>query len=431
VSGTAAGQRLGAAVTIDYPFILAGRPGAALANGAAVLYEVMGSPPASLTLRDTLLGPASSNMGQNVSMSAAYALISGAEDALVWINNGSASVRNYQIREIAPSVPYSFPAFSSGDVSQQGGVAGIGNGPPTPGSAYIIRNPMVDEFLFDGLLLAPAGGDTSDTYIDIRRTREFLFAGNPIQDRAINYRFPAGFGVKQQAVGNSYPYKYMQRSLPCNAVGESVGSVFGALGINGTDYAVYAYDITKRTDPNPYRPLADGYSFVAADLDYSLWIAVAAEKYVDIGSCDTFTVSDVIAPVNGVITGLPAYVRAQKRVKLPDRDGAALFARVMVNNPYPREVNINDIRYAETGGAILTLAQAETNGRILSRFYVYDVNVDPAQQIPSGQYYRVLAPNTPPFGNTLQAQEGFWVRVLANGVTGAATTHALLMPQVE
>jgi hypothetical protein len=219
-------------------------------------------------------------------------------------------------------------------------------------------------------------------------------------------------------------------------------------GVNG-DFVVYGYNPAIARSANPYRLLQGTYEFGtnAGDANWSVWLAVdgATEpdpglpvptgEYASVSDCASFSQPDTyvtaLSPAAPVPTvgGVPARVKAQKNVPLIDALGTApdKFARVMVNNPFPREVFASDIRYSDHNGNVETLAQAEAHQELLATLYVYDDGFT----IPSGQKYRAItASGTPPFQNRIEAQEGFWVRVLQNGVN-TPSPHFLIMPQTE
>ena len=355
-------------------------------------------------------------MGREVSLSQQVALVSSDTNAYSFQNT---------------SVPWSFTAVGGpfvsggGDVSQDNGIAAIGvNNPPTfQGQSY--RNVLTDTPVTNAVIANPGVdyGLPNNSLVgdDIRLTRESLWFADPGNDRALLYQYPAGLGARL-----TVPYGFAQRSIPCNAEGKTVGELFGYLGVNNTDFVVYLFDETKRTNAQPYKKLADSYVFTAADAKYSIFIAVRVPQYVSIASCTGFTAPTVVG--TAVVSGSVAFVdtiAAQKNLALPVYVNEA-GSRLMVNNPFPRTVRAADIRFTQAPGAAtpLTLQAADTANYLGQTLYVYDPN----STIPTGQNYRAITPNgTPPFQDRIQGYEGFWVRLKAN----STSNPVLIMPQPE
>ncbi|WP_191621159.1 hypothetical protein [Marinihelvus fidelis] len=429
--GSFAGDLLGYAVTVDHPYILVGAPGTGAggvddSQGAAFVYHLNGG---GLVQTNILPVGGSDSVGREVSLSAAFAMVSSDTDAFVWENTGDASSRNYDV--LAQTVG----GIHGGDVSQSAGVGFYGRRLPGLVGATAVRDPVNDDYTFVGFnvpaALDYAGDNVDEIGVDIRADRESLFFANSAEDRAIVYRYPAGFGGYAETA-----YTYYQRSVPCNVVGQTVANVFGYLGTSagsgGVDYDIYLYDPSDVTDSTPYVQLDDNYMFTTADAAYSIWLAVAdGGKYTPIGSCTGFTVPDYLLAQAGN-TPFVDNIMASVIIELPDADtdpnGGDDFARAMINMPFPRAVRMADIRYVNQSGFVVTLAEADASNDLSSTFYVYDPN----STIPSGQNYRAItAGGTPPFEDRIHGYEGFWVKVEQNGVNNGLDTHALQMPQPE
>ncbi len=435
-NGSGAFANVGQSITTDWPFVLVGAPGVfdvgngGVANGAGVTFEAVNNDADAqvdvLADRQFLYGPDNAMLGSNVSMSADFVQVSGPENAYVFDNSDDAASRDYVIRE-AGGIPVAFPSNGGGDVSQSFGVASFSEqlGATNEGIAYLLRDPVTDDFHDDAILLVPGViGDTSDIHEDIRLVRESIWFANPLENRAFLYEYPAGFGAKTE------PMTYVQRSIPCDTGMHTVAEVFADLGTNGIDYAVYRYDDTGVTDDHPYEQMVDMATF---DPNTSVWLITANGGYAAVNVCDGFSEADFwgAAVVGGVDL---ERVKAQKAVALPDAqpdpDTGEVFARVMINNPYPREVHMGDIRYQAPDGTVKTLQTAQVDDEVSATFYIYDQD---NPNIPSGQNYRAITTTAPPLGGTIKPQQGVWVRVMENGTnTGQSLfSHHLLMPVVE
>jgi hypothetical protein len=417
--GLAGGDQLGYAVTVSGTYILIGAPGRGTGGvndspGAAYLFELLANN--TVTLRQTIAVTGSNSLGREVSLSQQIALISSDTNAYSYQNT---------------AVPWNFTAAGGpfvsggGDVSQDNGIAAIGVNNPATYQGHSYRNVLTDTPLTDAVIANPGVdyglADPSLVGDDIRLTRESLWFADPGNERALLYQYPAGLGARM-----TVPYGFAQRSIPCNAEGKTVGEVFGYLGVNNTDFVVYLFDETKRTNAQPYKKLADSYVFTAADAKYSIFIAVRVPQYVSVDSCTGFTVPTVVG--SAVTSGSVPFVdtiAAQRYLALPSYVDEA-GSRLMVNNPFPRTVRAADIRFIHLPAASseLTLQAADAANYLAQTLYVYDPN----STIPTGQNYRAITPNgTPPFQDRIQGYEGFWVRLKA----AATSNPVLIMPQPE
>jgi len=423
-TGTVSNAGLGNAVTINAvgttAYIMVGGPGYG-GNGRVFVVEIGGT----LSLRETLVPAGAApgeDVGQDLSLSDRYALASGLNNAYVWENTGTAASPLYGAN---PSVEVS---TGGGDVSQSAFIAAFGEGGGLFSGAQVLRDPLLDSGRSEEVIVdtGALGGDQSDVGGDIRLIRESLWFANGAADRAILARFPGGFGRRLDEA-----FRYEQLSLPCDAVGKSVSQVFGSLGSSagsgGADFDLWIYDPADVTTGRPYRRLDDGYVFSAADADFALWMAVATPGYVAPEDCNGFSLPDTVY-ASPRPNGLPDNVRAHKDVTLPppalDPRTGDTFARVLVNNPFPRGVAVEDLRYRNAAGVVKDLAQAEADGELAAILYIYD----PDNAGSTTQGYRPVTPSgTPPFNDRVEAHEGFWVRVLDNGAAG----QVLQVPLVE
>lgn len=417
--GLVAGDQLGYSVMVSGSYILVGAPGRGTGGvndspGAAFLYELLADN--TVPLRQTITQTGSDSFGREVSLSQQLALVTSDTSAY--------SLQNTSVpwNFIAAGGPF---AAGGGDVSQDNGIAAVGINNPGIYQAELYRNVATDTPVADAVVADPGVdyGLVSPSLVgdDMRLTREALWFADPANDRALLYQYPAGLGARMGT-----PYQFAQRSIPCNAVGRTVSEVFGYLGVNNTDFVVYLFDETKRTNAQPYKKLADSYVFTAADAKYSIFIAVKDPQNVSIASCNGFTAPTVTG--GAVVTGGVPFldtIMAQRNLALPayvDEAGA----RLMLNNPFPRAVRAADIRFMHSPapGTAQTLQAADAANYLSETLYVYDPN----SIIPSGQNYRAITPNgTPPFEDRIQGYEGFWVRLKAN----ATSNPVLIMPQPE
>ncbi len=444
------GDQVGFSVTTDYPYFLIGGPGiddngnGFIDSGGAALFLATDTNPADGVLDgvspadDILYGPAAGvRAGVEVSMSAEFVLLAGdgtnaIAESWVFENVGSATVRDYSIVSRPPFLTSN--TVTGGDVTQSAGIgahgyiidSGLGGG------AKIARDPISNS---NGNLLSvdvsgTPGGNVTEVGFDIRLVRESLWLANPTENRAIVNEYPAGFGALQNA------FIFAQRNIPCNATGVTVNDAFGYLGTASTDgingnYAVYAYDTTNVTSGRPYE-LLQGTDNLPTN-NTSLWLVTDSTQWVSMADCTDYTPSSFVAsPGPGLPSQIPVAperVKAQTIVFMPepalDLPSGETFARVMVNNPYPREVYASDIRYQPPTGSgsnplSLDLAQPLY---LAPTLYVYD------ESISVGQKYRAITSvGTPPFEDRIQAHEGFWIQLNAGAV---GSGDFILMPQTE
>jgi len=431
--GDNAGDRLGSAVTTNFPYGLAGAPGVegAGTDGYLKVWEVVGNNLGAPTLFAVPLDPGA-ELGREVSLSDDLLLASGDATAFVWENTaGNGNPANYQLLAIEP-------VSLGGDVSQANGITAFGINDANVGGAEIYRNVASDGV--NDLILADVagdvGGELDDIGIDIRLVDESLWFANEARDaatpanRAILYQYPAGYGGF-----NAIPFAYYQRSLPCDLSGQTVQDVFGYLGTLGVDYDVFTYDDTDVTLGRPYTQLAPTDSL---DERYFVWLATATPQYVPMGACDGFTVPDRVDGIDQLIgddilnpTPFVDTVRTQKLIPLPnaadpdgvdDGDPSDDFGRVMLNNPFPRGFFLQDVRYVTPAGDLGNLDDAQAGDFLLATVYVWD---------PENGAYEART-TTPGFGDRIEAHEGFWVRILPNGRDPqAADLHNLVVPQTD
>ncbi len=418
VTGTPESQ-LGSAISLNQggsdSYSIVGGAGFADPEGRAYVIEVTDSNSFRIV---NVLAPngGDTGLGQDLSLSSRYAVASSDGNAYVWGNAGSVALPDYTD---GPAVI----STGGGDVSQSNGIVAAAEGGGAFDGAQIVRAPLIDDLNADQIVaeLASTSGNLADISEDIRLVRESLWFANPSEDRALLMRFPAGYGIRFDTA-----FAYQQISLPCNVVGKTVSEVYGSLGSSagsgGSDFDIYLYDDNAAvTSGAPYEQLNDSYTFTSDDANYSLWFAVGAGKegYVTAEDCVGFSVPDTV--YNGPTDGLPANIRGHRSIPLPqpafDSKTGKTFARVMVNNPFPRAVRVADLRYDAGGGVVKTLAQAEAANELSAVIYIYD----PANGSATSQGYRpVTAAGTPPFNDTIAAQEGFWVEVLDNGSANQA-----------
>lgn len=417
MSGLASNEFLGTAVTTNYPYVLAGAPGASqifVNAGAARLFDSTNVVGGVLQQVGNDYPGILSNEGQGfeVSLSDDLLLAAGGVSTAVAYTGGEP---NYGGGAVAVT-------SGGGDVSQGGGAAAFGQ---LGTGAVIYRDVANDDTSApgsdDGIEFDLSGLPSVDPGIgiDIRVVApHWLWFADPNAGRADLVTAPCGLGKKLNAV------EFALVSIPCNLpITTPLGDVFSSIGTIGdnTDIRVFAYDPTNPAGDDPVVEItAPGTTF--ADLgwltsfDHPFWVVSKESEYFEVSIPATFT------NTLNRLTSQPASVRRNHFLSLPrpadpvtglPNGGGDDFARVAVANPTPRRFTWQELFYVTAG----SVGDLESSPNIEPVAYVYD----PSSMI--GQPYRAVD-STPGFDeDSVGPYEGFWIKLnesADNGSTGGS-----------